>query len=163
MKWACVYISYAFYSHVYVGFFFVVHHKIFSIQLLSMTSRFLFCYAPLDLSGSMELDTKPSYWLHYTCTIFCTVFVLSRLHVLQIEISTGKFPYSQWETPFEQLRQVVQDPPPKLPDDGFSPLFVEFVNNWWVMCWTDLLTYQNDSELLEDRMINVDQLNANHL
>ena len=75
----------------------------------------------------MESDTKPLYILHYTCTIFCTVFVLSQLYFLQIEISTGKFPYSQWETPFEQLRQVVQDPPPKLPDDGFSPLFVEFV------------------------------------
>ena len=49
---------------------------------------------------------------------------------LQIEISTGKFPYSQWQTPFEQLRQVVQDDPPKLPNDKFSHEFVHFVDSW---------------------------------
>lgn len=57
-------------------------------------------------------------------------FPVTSTCVLQIEVSTGKFPYSQWDTPFEQLRQVVQDDPPKLPNDKFSAEFVYFVDSW---------------------------------
>ncbi|XP_067937846.1 dual specificity mitogen-activated protein kinase kinase 6-like [Watersipora subatra] len=51
------------------------------------------------------------------------------LGISMIEISTGKFPYSQWETPFEQLRQVVQDDAPTLPEGKFSTGFVDFVHS----------------------------------
>ncbi|XP_019880941.1 dual specificity mitogen-activated protein kinase kinase 6 [Aethina tumida] len=47
-----------------------------------------------------------------------------------IELSTGQFPYQKWGTPFEQLKQVVTDEPPKLPADGqFSDSFIDFTNN----------------------------------
>ncbi|CAH0563699.1 unnamed protein product [Brassicogethes aeneus] len=47
-----------------------------------------------------------------------------------IELSTGRFPYQKWGTPFEQLQQVVTDEPPKLPVDGsFSEEFVDFTVN----------------------------------
>lgn len=35
-----------------------------------------------------------------------------------IEMVTGRFPYNTWGTPFEQLKQVVKDDPPKLPANG---------------------------------------------
>ncbi|CAG0921438.1 unnamed protein product [Notodromas monacha] len=50
------------------------------------------------------------------------------LGISMIELATGKFPYKTWGTPFDQLKQVVQDDPPRLPDDGsFSPDFCDFV------------------------------------
>lgn len=35
-----------------------------------------------------------------------------------IEMATGRFPYNTWGSPFEQLKQVVKDDPPKLPNTG---------------------------------------------
>jgi len=52
------------------------------------------------------------------------------LGITMIELATGKFPYENWKTPFEQLKQVVQDPAPILPDDGdFSPELREVATN----------------------------------
>ena len=45
-----------------------------------------------------------------------------------IEISTGEFPYQSWKTPFEQLRQVVMEDPPKLPENQFTPDYEDFIN-----------------------------------
>lgn len=45
-----------------------------------------------------------------------------------IEMATGKFPYSTWKTPFEQLKQVVTEDSPKLPPNVFSDKFEHFVN-----------------------------------
>ena len=53
--------------------------------------------------------------------------------VWQIELATGKFPYTKWKTPFEQLKQVVHEPSPTLPKDGpymFSEEFRDFVTQW---------------------------------
>ncbi|EDV27333.1 uncharacterized protein TRIADDRAFT_21026, partial [Trichoplax adhaerens] len=48
--------------------------------------------------------------------------------ITMLEISTGKFPYAKWRTPFEQLKQVVMDDPPRLPDDGnFSTEYRDFI------------------------------------
>jgi serine/threonine protein kinase len=43
-------------------------------------------------------------------------------------MATGKFPYAIWKTPFEQLKQVVTEPSPKLPPSTFSESFENFVN-----------------------------------
>lgn len=48
--------------------------------------------------------------------------------ITMIELATGKFPYASPPTPFEQLKQVVKDPPPKLPPGMFSPEFEDFVS-----------------------------------
>lgn len=42
------------------------------------------------------------------------------LGISLIEMATGKFPYSTWGSPFEQLKQVVKDDPPRLQGDQFS-------------------------------------------
>lgn len=47
-----------------------------------------------------------------------------------MELATGKFPYSSWGTPFEQLKQVVKDDPPKLPAGQFTESFEEVITKW---------------------------------
>merc|ERR1719384_1733133 len=44
-----------------------------------------------------------------------------------LEIATGTFPYKLWLTPFEQLKQVVQDPAPSLPPGKFTNDFSNFI------------------------------------
>ena len=52
------------------------------------------------------------------------------LGISMLELATGKFPYASWGTPFEQLKQVVKDEPPKLPPNQFSSAFENFINKW---------------------------------
>lgn len=47
--------------------------------------------------------------------------------ITMIELASGKFPYAASPTPFEQLKQVVKDPPPTLPAGQFSPEFEDFI------------------------------------
>lgn len=49
------------------------------------------------------------------------------LGISMIELATGKFPYDTWRTPFEQLKQVVKEEPPKLPAGQFSTDFEDFI------------------------------------
>lgn len=49
------------------------------------------------------------------------------LGISMIEISTGIFPYQTWKTPFEQLKQVVVEEPPRLPPNKFSPNYEQFI------------------------------------
>lgn len=49
------------------------------------------------------------------------------LGIALVEIATGKFPYKSWGTPFDQLKQVVMDAPPRLPAGTFSPEFDNFI------------------------------------
>lgn len=48
----------------------------------------------------------------------------------QIEMAILRFPYESWGTPFQQLKQVVEEPSPQLPADSFSPEFVDFTAQW---------------------------------
>uniref|UniRef100_A0A1I7XYV6 mitogen-activated protein kinase kinase n=1 Tax=Steinernema glaseri TaxID=37863 RepID=A0A1I7XYV6_9BILA len=51
------------------------------------------------------------------------------LGITLIEIATGSHPYAKWRTPFDQLRQVVNEPPPTVPQElGFSHEFHDFVS-----------------------------------
>lgn len=45
-----------------------------------------------------------------------------------IELAILRFPYDSWGTPFQQLKQVVEEPSPQLPADQFSPEFVDFTS-----------------------------------
>uniref|UniRef100_A0A158R410 mitogen-activated protein kinase kinase n=1 Tax=Syphacia muris TaxID=451379 RepID=A0A158R410_9BILA len=50
------------------------------------------------------------------------------LGITLIEIATGSHPYSKWKTPFEQLKQVVHEAPPRLQSNlGYSTTFQDFV------------------------------------
>ncbi|GFY75408.1 hypothetical protein TNIN_128861 [Trichonephila inaurata madagascariensis] len=48
--------------------------------------------------------------------------------ITMYELSMGVFPYKTWTTPFEQLKQVVQDDPPCLPPGRFSERFENFIS-----------------------------------
>lgn len=48
----------------------------------------------------------------------------------QIELAILRFPYDSWGTPFQQLKQVVEEPSPQLPADKFSEEFVDFTSQW---------------------------------
>ena len=51
------------------------------------------------------------------------------LGVSLLEVAQGRFPYPQWNTPFDQLRLVVEGPPPRLdPESGFSATFQSFLS-----------------------------------
>nr|XP_029501760.1 dual specificity mitogen-activated protein kinase kinase 6-like [Oncorhynchus nerka] len=52
------------------------------------------------------------------------------LGITMIELAILKFPYDSWGTPFQQLKQVVDEPSPQLPSDRFSPEFVDFSSQW---------------------------------
>lgn len=56
--------------------------------------------------------------------------LLTLLSLLQIEMAILRFPYESWGTPFQQLKQVVEEPSPQLPADKFSPEFVDFTSQW---------------------------------
>lgn len=56
--------------------------------------------------------------------------LLTLLSLLQIEMAILRFPYESWGTPFQQLKQVVEEPSPQLPADQFSPEFVDFTSQW---------------------------------
>ncbi|MEQ2214463.1 Dual specificity mitogen-activated protein kinase kinase 6, partial [Xenoophorus captivus] len=51
---------------------------------------------------------------------------------MAIELAILRFPYDSWGTPFQQLKQVVEEPSPQLPADQFSPDFVDFTTQWYV-------------------------------
>lgn len=61
------------------------------------------------------------------------LFFLSCL--AQIELAILRFPYDSWGTPFQQLKQVVEEPSPQLPADQFSPEFVDFTSQWYAFFW----------------------------
>ncbi|KAK6328415.1 hypothetical protein J4Q44_G00003930 [Coregonus suidteri] len=50
------------------------------------------------------------------------------LGITMIELAILRFPYDSWGTPFQQLKQVVEEPSPQLPVDQFSPEFVDFTS-----------------------------------
>jgi len=72
--------------------------------------------------------------------------------ISMIELATGKFPYDTWRTPFEQLKQVVKEDPPKLPADVFSAQFDDFI----VQCLKKKYTERpNYVQLLEHEFISM--------
>ncbi|XP_063312429.1 dual specificity mitogen-activated protein kinase kinase 6 [Pelobates fuscus] len=50
------------------------------------------------------------------------------LGITMVELAILRFPYDSWGTPFQQLKQVVEEPSPQLPADRFSADFVEFTS-----------------------------------
>lgn len=62
-----------------------------------------------------------------------------------MELAQGSFPYSKWNTIFDQLNAVVSGPPPVLPADTFSEPLQQFTAAWYVcvlsMLFNNLLYY----------------------
>ncbi|XP_077980758.1 dual specificity mitogen-activated protein kinase kinase 6-like [Glandiceps talaboti] len=73
------------------------------------------------------------------------------LGITMYELCTGKFPYESWGTPFAQLRQVVKEPSPKLPEGQFSTALVDFIDLCLKKDFRDRPTYP---QLMEHRFIS---------
>lgn len=52
------------------------------------------------------------------------------LGISLVELATGRFPYDTWGTPFEQLKQVVKDEPPRLSSGVFTSYFESLTCQW---------------------------------
>lgn len=68
------------------------------------------------------------------------------LGISLLELATGQFPYGTWGTPFEQLKQVVKDDPPRLPPGRFSCDFEDFIQ---LCLQKDYTARPNYTQLLE--------------
>lgn len=91
-------------------------------------------------TGSKGYDIKSDVW---------------SLGIAIIELATGVFPYNKWSTPFEQLKQVVNDKPPRLPAGKFSPDFEDFI----AQCLKkDVRERPNYSQLLEHPFIQTNEI-----
>lgn len=64
------------------------------------------------------------------------------LGISMLEMATGKFPYATWGSPFEQLKQVVADDPPRLEAGTFSPDFESFTTQCLQKDYTDRPNYE---------------------
>lgn len=72
------------------------------------------------------------------------------LGISMIEMATGRFPYSTWRSPFEQLKQVVTEDSPALPPGVFSESFERFIN---VCLQKDVNRRPNYEQLLTNEFI----------
>jgi len=68
------------------------------------------------------------------------------LGISLMELATGDFPYAKWDSPFQQIKQVVMEDSPKLPADQFSPEFCDFIAKCLNKNYKERLNY---SQLLE--------------
>ncbi|KAI1732137.1 protein kinase domain-containing protein [Ditylenchus destructor] len=69
------------------------------------------------------------------------------LGITLVEIASGRHPYGKWKTPFEQLKQVVQEPPPTVDSSlGYSDQFHDFISICLTKNFRDRPKYK---ELLE--------------
>lgn len=76
-----------------------------------------------------------------------------------IELATGQFPYSKWGTPFEQLKQVVNDDAPRLPAGRFTAEFEDFISKCLQKKYTDRWNYDqliNHDFLIKHKEMNTD-------
>lgn len=64
------------------------------------------------------------------------------LGISMLEMTTGKFPYSTWGTPFEQLKQVVDDDPPRLDATVYAADLVDFSTACLQKKYTDRPNYE---------------------
>lgn len=55
------------------------------------------------------------------------------LGIMLIEAATGETVYNvvKFDSPFAQMMAIINDPPPRLPVEGFSPVFQSFVGKWY--------------------------------
>ena len=70
-----------------------------------------------------------------------------------VEIATGDFPYKAWKTPFEQLKQVVEDAAPRLPAGKYSPEFEDFTAQCLAKKVDDRMNY---NQLLEHPLLQLE-------
>ncbi|MFH4979876.1 hypothetical protein AB6A40_006585 [Gnathostoma spinigerum] len=69
--------------------------------------------APERLKSSEPYDVRADVW---------------SLGISLLEISTGKFPFAAWESPFQQLQEVADGDPPVMKPDPYSAPLVNFIN-----------------------------------
>uniref|UniRef100_A0A915C9C8 mitogen-activated protein kinase kinase n=2 Tax=Parascaris univalens TaxID=6257 RepID=A0A915C9C8_PARUN len=70
--------------------------------------------APERLQSNDPYDVRSDVW---------------SLGITLFEISTGRFPFSAWDSPFQQLQEVVNGEPPVMQPGSYSAHLVTFVNH----------------------------------
>ncbi|VDN05860.1 unnamed protein product [Thelazia callipaeda] len=70
--------------------------------------------APERLQSNEPYDVRSDVW---------------SLGITLFEISTGRFPFSTWDSPFQQLQEVVNGEPPVMAPGIYSACLVTFVNH----------------------------------
>lgn len=106
----------------WIYFFFLFIHYIFHWTLLVENSQdfFLSCWQPERISGDFY-DFRSDIW---------------SLGLVILECATGSFPYKQTENEegplsfYELLETIVEEPPPSVPEDQFSPELCSFISAW---------------------------------
>ncbi|XP_077892500.1 dual specificity mitogen-activated protein kinase kinase 6-like [Ictidomys tridecemlineatus] len=61
---------------------------------------------------------------------------------MAIELAILRFPYDSWGTPFQQFKQVVEEPSPQLPTDKLTSQFVDFTSQ----CNINFSPYMNPKQ-----------------
>ncbi|ELW67443.1 Dual specificity mitogen-activated protein kinase kinase 6 [Tupaia chinensis] len=80
------------------------------------------------------------------------------LGITMIELAILRFPYDSWGTPFQQLKQVVEEPSPQLPADKFSAEFVDFTSQCLKKNSKERPTYPELMRLAVYILFQMDQL-----
>ncbi|KAK6111535.1 MAP kinase kinase mkk-4 [Brugia pahangi] len=70
--------------------------------------------APERLQSNEPYDVRSDVW---------------SLGITLFEVSTGRFPFSAWDSPFQQLQEVVNGEPPIMPPGIYSACLVTFINH----------------------------------
>uniref|UniRef100_A0A0R3RWK1 mitogen-activated protein kinase kinase n=1 Tax=Elaeophora elaphi TaxID=1147741 RepID=A0A0R3RWK1_9BILA len=70
--------------------------------------------APERLQSNEPYDVRSDVW---------------SLGITLFEVSTGRFPFSAWDSPFQQLQEVVNGEPPIMPPGIYSTCLVTFINH----------------------------------
>lgn len=82
----------------------------------------------------IEGDSKDAYGVQadvWSLGITMVLIYLIFYFYLKVEIASGTHPYGKWKTPFEQLKQVVEEAPPRVnPSLGYSDQFHDFISIW---------------------------------
>lgn len=60
-----------------------------------------------------------------------------------MELATGTFPYAEWGTPFDQIKQVVTEDAPRLKPGEFSPDFEDMITRCLQKNWEDRPNYED--------------------
>ncbi|KAI6239137.1 BMA-SEK-1, isoform b [Aphelenchoides fujianensis] len=100
--------------------------------------------APYMGPERIDGDTKASYGVQAD---------VWSLGITIVEIAMGKHPYDAWKTPFEQLKQVVHEPPPQIdPAKGYSADMHDFVSKCLIKNYRERPKY--DSLLQHPFLVN---------
>jgi len=97
------------------------------------------CTVPPNLGDVMVPSLIIRFMYEFVCSCLLCCWVLGFMSAFlcgfcivhfQIELATGKHPYSEFKTVFLQMQEVIEGKSPQLPASQYSEDFQDFVNCW---------------------------------